>query len=87
MSDNPTLLDFEEHFEHCEGSLYDGDDFVIWLAEHDHEVAKAERGRILKLLKAHSNETWEEYNNHEDGCDLCQNYYGIGVAIKLIEGE
>jgi hypothetical protein len=49
--------------------------------------AKQERERILGLLKAHSNETWEEYNNHQDGCDLCQNYYGIGVAIKLIEGE
>lgn len=51
MNDNPTLLYFEEHFEHCEGSLYDGEDFAYWLAERDVEVAKAERERIVELLK------------------------------------
>ena len=52
MSKNLTPLYFEEHFEHCEGSLYDGDDFVIWLAEHDTGVAEAERERIVELLRS-----------------------------------
>lgn len=59
MNDNPTRLDFEEHFEHCEGSLYDGEDFAYWLAKRDVEVAQAERERIVSLLEDYAhNETW-----------------------------
>lgn len=73
MSESPTPLYFEEHFEHCEGSLYDGDDFVIWLAQHDAEVARAERQRILGLLKG-----WTCGGQYEDEVEL---------AIEIVEED
>ena len=80
MSKNLTPLYFGEHFEHCEGSLYDGDDFVIWLAEHDAEVAKAERERIIEIAEGHRHVYSEE---HFD-CDVCVT---LNQLIALIKGE
>jgi hypothetical protein len=45
--------------------------------------AAAERERIIKLLESHSHETEQESRN----CDLCERYYGVGLALALIEGE
>jgi hypothetical protein len=86
MSDSPTQMDFEEHFEHCEGSLYDGDDFVTWLAQHDADVARAERERLLALLPKHMPKTQEEQWAHEEVCYWCANFAGLGIAWKILEG-
>jgi hypothetical protein len=39
--------------------------------------------RIIKLLKSHSHETEQESRD----CDLCERYYGVGLALALIKGE
>lgn len=80
MSKNLTPLYFEEHFEHCEGSLYDGDDFVIWLAEHDTGVARAERERIITLLETRLDDCYEK-------TDMGGWSFVPALFIALIKGE
>jgi hypothetical protein len=45
--------------------------------------AMEERERIIELLESHSHETEQESRD----CDVCERYYGVGLALALIEGE
>ena len=46
--------------------------------------AVEERERIIKLLEEHTHSDATEYLID---CDLCERYYGVGLAIALIKGE
>ena len=87
MSDGPLPLYFEEHFEHCEGSLYDGEDFVIWLAEHDAEVAKAERERIAKAVWEEKQKVFESITKDPTNSRLLGYQSGMWRALDIIRGE
>jgi hypothetical protein len=92
MSKNLTPLYFGEHFEHCEGSLYDGDDFAVWLAENDGKVAKSERERIVWALESMCS-YWKSLFEDSDGYEsnVGSRYGGAVVAlddaIAVIKGE
>lgn len=44
-----------------------------------------ERLRIIKLLEEHAHPEAEA--EYLIDCDLCERYYGVGIAIALIKGE
>lgn len=54
---------------------------------------KLERERIIKLLEEHAEQKFADNFDtskdtcHEDVCDLCANWNGLGVAIALIKEE
>lgn len=50
-------------------------------------VEREVRERIIKLLQAHSLMTEAEYREHESDCNLCMQFFGVGLAIALIKGE
>ncbi len=41
--------------------------------------------RIIKLLEEHTHPEAEA--DYLIDCDLCERYYGVGLAIALIKGE
>ena len=49
------------------------------------EGIMTERERIIKLLEKHTHPGAEA--EYLIDCDLCERYYGVGLAIALIEGE
>jgi hypothetical protein len=61
MSESPTQWDFEEHFKDCSRSPYDQHDFAGWIDQHDAEVAKAERERIVRVLAEQRNAKFERW--------------------------
>jgi hypothetical protein len=67
--------------------LIAGKELYDWRSRHSRLVAKMAEGateaRIIKLLKSHSHETEQESRD----CDLCERYYGVGLALALIKGE
>lgn len=52
-----------------------------------------ERERIIKLLEEHAEQEFadnyarDDGTYHEDVCNLCAKWNGLGVAIALIKGE
>ena len=52
-----------------------------------------ERERIIKLLEEHAEQKFADNFDtskdtcHEDVCDLCAKWNGLGVAVALIKGE
>lgn len=53
----------------------------------------AEQERIIKLLEEHAEQEFadnyarDDGTYHEDVCNLCAKWNGLGVAIALIKGE
>ena len=58
--------------------------------EHGERV---EQKRIIKLLEEHAEQEFadnyarDDGTYHEDVCNLCAKWNGLGVAIALIKGE
>lgn len=58
-----------------------------WLSE------QATEERIIKLLEEHAEQEFadnyarDDGTYHEDVCNLCAKWNGLGVAIALIKGE
>ena len=56
-------------------------------------IVKAAEERIIKLLEEHAEQKFADNFDtskdtcHEDVCDLCANWNGLGVAVALIKGE
>lgn len=58
--------------------------FDCWLAEHDRQVAEAERERIIKLLQ----EAKSELEGHDSAECKCRDYAkAYGWAIRDIKGQ
>lgn len=75
-------MEIEDHFENCGAAWIDQKDFAAWLAQHDAEVAKAERNRTVALVK----EVWESRCSpvmEPDECSICWLSSNI---LKKIEG-
>lgn len=48
-------------------------------------AAQQERDRIIKMLEKHTHPEAEA--EYLIDCNLCERYYGIGLALALIKGE
>jgi hypothetical protein len=49
------------------------------------EASRGERERILSLLPKHMPKTQKELVAHEAECYWCANFYGLGIAWKILQ--
>jgi hypothetical protein len=67
---------------------YTGDNqFDRWLAEHDAEVAKAERERIVVLLNGFRERLYDDANDSDDPAWDIERAEAVETCITLIKGE